>query len=660
MKFSHKPHLGGLALACTLALLTSPAFGGEALDLLQDNTDGTVGVYLKEVNGSVRQAHNESTIFEGASTNKTMIHVRAMLEIMDGTATSGEMIPVATDLVGSCPQGTGVVMESLADALRLMMQDSDNARTQAVRDRFGDTSINDTMQTLGMTDSLLNSMQTLGCGDEALQDPNELTAVDLGQLYEQVLSGFLDETTRDEMFDLMLNETNSFFINSIVDQEALAAGASAAEILTFKSQIRMAHKGGSYTLIPAGQSAQEYRSLAGYVEMPFACDGQARQFTYVAFVDNAGSLDTQGTGNDLSIFDAARELLRPVIRDALDSAVCARAPEVVAPAAVTLECNSSGGIDATDSQVTSWLGQSSASDECDTVDVVNDAPSFFPSACAPGQRTHVVFSATDSCGSEGTAISSVSVQDTTAPTLMIPSDQTVECASPDGTDVDVIASASDVCSSVALSNSETGAGADASGTFALGDTTVAWDAVDDCNNHSCGWTTITVEDTTDPVVTCGVEIDTLWPPNHQFVDVGLWYDVGEECDPNPTVDVSVTSDEHPATAPGAGGPIQCPDAHTCDGAVQLRAESSGNRDGRVYVITVTVTDASGNVGTCQTSVGVPHDMGNGSTPVDSGQDYDPEVCAPGNSNGNGNGNGPPEDPGTSNRGDRGKGRDRHR
>ena len=40
-------------------------------------------------------------------------------------------------------------------------------------------------------------------------------------------------------------QTDSFFIDAVVNQEALAAGASAAETLGYKSQLLMAHKGGS-------------------------------------------------------------------------------------------------------------------------------------------------------------------------------------------------------------------------------------------------------------------------------------------------------------------------------------------------------------------------------------------------------------------------------
>ena len=51
---------------------------------------------------------------------------------------------------------------------------------------------------------------------------------------------------------------------------------------------------------------------------------------------------------------------------------------------------------------------------------------------------------------------------------------------------------------------------------------------------------------------------------------------------------------------------------------ELRSERSGTADGRVYRLAVSVTDGRG--GSCggTITVGVPHDQGKGSTPIDSG------------------------------------------
>jgi hypothetical protein len=220
-------------------------------------------------------------------------------------------------------------------------------------------------------------------------------------------------------------------------------------------------------------------------------------------------------------------------------------PEVTAPAPVTLECNSPGGIPGSDPEIQAWIASATAEDECEgpIANIMNDAPGFFASACPPGNPTTVNFSASDSGGNVG------------------------------------------------------------------GDSS-----------------TVTVVDSMAPSVQCAVAKDRLWPPNHRMADVGLTYSSMDICDANPlTFDVSVLSDEHPATASGAGGAIHCEDAIIGPGGeVQLRAERSGGGDGRVYTIVVSATDSCGNVGICEVNVTVPHNMGHAA--MDSGGGYDPTVC----------------------------------
>jgi len=133
--------------------------------------------------------------------------------------------------------------------------------------------------------------------------------------------------------------------------------------------------------------------------------------------------------------------------------------------------------------------------------------------------------------------------------------------------------------------------------------------------------TINVQDTTPPEVTLSIRTDSLWPPNHDMVDVGFGLDISDVCDPEPVVSIHVTSDEPTATAPGAGGPAHAPDAEiTDDGGVLLRAERSGESDGRVYAIAVTATDVSGNMAYSDVSVKVNHDAIEEAN--DSGQNYD--------------------------------------
>ena len=116
-----------------------------------------------------------------------------------------------------------------------------------------------------------------------------------------------------------------------------------------------------------------------------------------------------------------------------------------------------------------------------------------------------------------------------------------------------------------------------------------------------------------PPVCTGVAADTdeLWPPNHKFVTVQLSGATDPDGDPTTLVVTTVTQDE---ALNGTGDGDTAPDAARVAGKanqVQLRAERSGNGDGRVYRVSFTVTDGKGGSCSGTVYVGVPHDKGHG-------------------------------------------------
>ncbi|MFG0334528.1 MAG: hypothetical protein ACF8TS_14320 [Maioricimonas sp. JB049] len=113
-----------------------------------------------------------------------------------------------------------------------------------------------------------------------------------------------------------------------------------------------------------------------------------------------------------------------------------------------------------------------------------------------------------------------------------------------------------------------------------------------------GWVTEIVcetPDVTPPMVLCMTWIDTLWPPNGKFVDIGLDCTIEDDVDPNPLVEVFVYCDE-------AG------DAIISEDGVELWSRRDQDGDGRVYLIVVVATDAAGNVGMDCVAVTVPRDQ----------------------------------------------------
>ena len=117
-----------------------------------------------------------------------------------------------------------------------------------------------------------------------------------------------------------------------------------------------------------------------------------------------------------------------------------------------------------------------------------------------------------------------------------------------------------------------------------------------------------VVDTTPPTVAVVADPDVLWPVNHKMHEITINVIATDDVDPNPVVTFeSVTSNQgENLTADGNTSP----DILVQDGHIFLRAERSGmTKDDRVYTITYSARDASGNVGFGAATVTVPHDQG---------------------------------------------------
>jgi hypothetical protein len=137
----------------------------------------------------------------------------------------------------------------------------------------------------------------------------------------------------------------------------------------------------------------------------------------------------------------------------------------------------------------------------------------------------------------------------------------------------------------------------------LGTDTFSYTIDDGQGGTDTATVTVTIVDTTPPDVTASVETASLWPPNHQLVNVGLTVTTSDNSGGAVTTAVSVFSDED-NLAPGSGN--VSPDAtFVPPSTLQLRAERSGSGDGRVYLISVTATDSSSNSTVSCVTVVVP-------------------------------------------------------
>lgn len=219
----------------------------------------------------------------------------------------------------------------------------------------------------------------------------------------------------------------------------------------------------------------------------------------------------------------------------------------------------------------------------------------------------------DNCGLATMAVDTVAVIDDIPPVITCPDSVAVECTGAGGTPADDPALADFFADATATDNceGEVEVTNDAPEFFPLGTTVVTFTAADASGNTSQCSAPVTVADTEPPTLTVELNRTYLWPPNHKFFDIVAHVTVDDVCDTAATfVLLSVESDE-PANGRGDGN--TSPDIQGVDEGADttfaLRAERSGNGDGRTYTIVYLASDQSGNTAGDTTTVFVPHDQG---------------------------------------------------
>jgi hypothetical protein len=147
-------------------------------------------------------------------------------------------------------------------------------------------------------------------------------------------------------------------------------------------------------------------------------------------------------------------------------------------------------------------------------------------------------------------------------------------------------------------------------TLDLGDNYVTVTA-DDGNGGNCSTDIIvSVVDNTDPVMSVGTETLGMWPPNHKyktFMVADFDVSASDNCGSVSVAITNVTSNEDDDAKGGGDGNTTDDIVLVNSTTVKLRAERDGSGDGRVYTITVTAEDGSGNTIQATCEVIVPHD-----------------------------------------------------
>ena len=227
------------------------------------------------------------------------------------------------------------------------------------------------------------------------------------------------------------------------------------------------------------------------------------------------------------------------------------------------------------------------------------------------------YTATDLRGNAGNIVTrTVNVVDTTAPTLTLNGANPLQLTRPT-TYVEPGATISDVCDehpSLAITGS---VDANTPGIY-----TVTYTATDHSGNQTVKTRTVQVLNR-EPVCTLAApSIAEVWPPNHKMVNISILNVTDPDGDPLTIAITGITQDEPINTySDGDTGPDG---AGVGTSVAQVRAERAGSKkvpgNGRVYVISFTVTDNFGASCPGKVKVCVPHDQGKGQC-IDDGQKY---------------------------------------
>jgi hypothetical protein len=148
----------------------------------------------------------------------------------------------------------------------------------------------------------------------------------------------------------------------------------------------------------------------------------------------------------------------------------------------------------------------------------------------------------------------------------------------------------------------------------LGDHTVTLCANDSVNAAVCKDISVSIIDTTAPIIAPVPNKTILWPPNHKMADITIVANASDNSGAPVTLVASVSSNE---PEDGLGDGDMSPDwtepvIDQANGIItlQLRAERSGSGNGRVYTIAITATDPSNNSSQASVQIIVPHDKRN--------------------------------------------------
>jgi len=198
-------------------------------------------------------------------------------------------------------------------------------------------------------------------------------------------------------------------------------------------------------------------------------------------------------------------------------------PSIVCPDDITIECS--------ESTLPGNTGMATASDNCDIDPAITFTDITAGGACPQELTITRTWMATDQCGNTSSCDQSIFVEDSSAPLITCPDDVTISCTDSTDPDDTGFATATDNCSDnldISFSDVTTGGSCPQAHTI-----TRTWVAEDECGNTSLCIQLIVVTDDQAPSITCPgnvtIECNTSSDPSVTGEPI-----VSDICDDSPT------------------------------------------------------------------------------------------------------------------------------
>ncbi|MDM5291737.1 glycine rich domain-containing protein [Peribacillus simplex] len=138
--------------------------------------------------------------------------------------------------------------------------------------------------------------------------------------------------------------------------------------------------------------------------------------------------------------------------------------------------------------------------------------------------------------------------------------------------------------------------------------TLTYWSVDNAGNTEQFNTKTIKLDKTAPVLNISLDKTTIWPPNHKMVPITATINASDDTSGiNLVVLTSITSNETLQSDDIQNANYNKPISGSTD-SFELRADRLGRGNGRIYTVTYTAKDNTGNVTTHTATVTVPHDQ----------------------------------------------------